>query len=602
MAVESQYQNHRSFWLGEGEQAIFVSLHLPHWQEEGSNPKNLGVVICNPIGYEYTHSHRSLRHLANNLAAHGLPTLRFDWHGTGDSSADMLTPQRLLDWQANIALSVDYLKMHLGVRKIALAGLRIGATLAALYASQSKDVDFLLCWSAVFNGKRYVREMQAMQKVSEGAQLATEGYIDSGGFILSDETAAELKKLNLNELQYPVGLSVLLLERDDFSLDETFKRALEQQNIRVQQEEFTGYLDMMAEPQFTTVPHQCLSDITDWLLKQPGVLVEKPALDYCIQENTVLRFQPSHNGLKQTDEIQEKILEIKNAKKPLFGILSAPAKKKADKVIVLANSGSVHHVGPNRLYVELARALALAGIACLRFDLETLGDSVCGTPDDENSDYPAMDMQNMQVAVKAMRKQGFAYIVTSGLCSGAHAAFHSALLMSEEVDHTILINPLTFDAKERARRMAAGQALSYKTESDIKYYLNALKDPKKWLKLLKGGASISYIAGFIIKFLVKKAKLIWERSKAALGFSNLPKLAQEILKLEENQQIITLFIASLDPGEKILEAEAGVNIVRQQKSKGVLKLISIEGANHTFSYKPHRDNFVQSYVAYMEKI
>ncbi len=42
-------------------------------------------MLCAPIGSEYTRSHRSLRHLADRFARAGIPAVRFDYHGTGNS-------------------------------------------------------------------------------------------------------------------------------------------------------------------------------------------------------------------------------------------------------------------------------------------------------------------------------------------------------------------------------------------------------------------------------------------------------------------------------------------------------------------------------------
>ena len=43
---------------------------------------------------------------------------------------------------------------------------------------------------------------------------------------------------------------------------------------------------------------------------------------------------------------------------------------------VLLNAGLIHHIGPNRIYVKLARQIAALGIVALRFDLSGIGDSL----------------------------------------------------------------------------------------------------------------------------------------------------------------------------------------------------------------------------------
>jgi alpha-beta hydrolase superfamily lysophospholipase len=60
----------------------------------------------------------------------------------------------------------------------------------------------------------------------------------------------------------------------------------------------------------------------------------------------------------------------------LFGVLSEPeAARPGAPALLFANTGIHHHVGPYRIWVELARALAARGFSALRFDLSGLGDS-----------------------------------------------------------------------------------------------------------------------------------------------------------------------------------------------------------------------------------
>ena len=102
----------------------------------------------------------------------------------------------------------------------------------------------------------------------------------------------------------------------------------------------------------------------------------------------------------------------------LVGVVTLPpAKPKSDIAFVLLNAGLIHRVGPKRLYVRLARALASLGFIVLRFDLSGLGDS-----DYRRDDLPeeesvrrdvrqAMDFLNQEKDVK-----GF---VLMGICAGS---------------------------------------------------------------------------------------------------------------------------------------------------------------------------------------
>ena len=61
----------------------------------------------------------------------------------------------------------------------------------------------------------------------------------------------------------------------------------------------------------------------------------------------------------------------------IVGILTSPPRGVARKgiAVLLLNAGLIHHVGPNRLYVRLARVLASMGFSTVRFDFSGIGDS-----------------------------------------------------------------------------------------------------------------------------------------------------------------------------------------------------------------------------------
>src|SRR4051812_19656384 len=94
--------------------------------------RRCGVVLCNPIGDDLVRAHRTLRHLAERLAEAGFPVLRFDFHGTGDSGGDERDPARVATWQGDVARAIDELVSRSGAQEIALVGLRMGATIAAV--------------------------------------------------------------------------------------------------------------------------------------------------------------------------------------------------------------------------------------------------------------------------------------------------------------------------------------------------------------------------------------------------------------------------------------------------------------------------------------
>jgi hypothetical protein len=120
--------------------------------------------------------------------------------------------------------------------------------------------------------------------------------------------------------------------------------------------------------------------------------------------------------------LTEEILQFgDNAR--LFGILTLPnpALRQSPKppVFVFLSCGVLHRVGPQRLYVRLARALASLGFSSLRVDLSGRGDSP-GKPELRNAQSLLADYREIVSILEA--RLGQSQFVLSGLCSGADNA------------------------------------------------------------------------------------------------------------------------------------------------------------------------------------
>lgn len=89
--------------------------------------------------------------------------------------------------------------------------------------------------------------------------------------------------------------------------------------------------------------------------------------------------------------------------------------------ILLLNAGLLYRVGPNRIYVRLARALASAGFVTLRLDFSGIGDS------ESRRDSLTREESWLREAQEAMDflavSRGIEHFVMIGLCGGATSAF-----------------------------------------------------------------------------------------------------------------------------------------------------------------------------------
>jgi len=107
----------------------------------------------------------------------------------------------------------------------------------------------------------------------------------------------------------------------------------------------------------------------------------------------------------------------------LVGMLTVPADRQPLPVACLMlNMGANHRVGPRRISVKLAHALARRGMGSLRLDLGGIGDSE--TPADAvATPLAARAVQDLQAGMDLVEARlGIRQFVIVGMCSGAEHA------------------------------------------------------------------------------------------------------------------------------------------------------------------------------------
>src|SRR5688572_23958863 len=134
---------------------------------------------------------------------------------------------------------------------------------------------------------------------------------------------------------------------------------------------------------------------------------------------------------------------------------------------IMLNSGLLHRVGPHRLYVELARALAAQGIPSLRFDFSGIGDSGPRT-DQVQARLAAVD-ETREAMDLLHERIGSRSFVLVGVCSGADAAFRTAA-RDHRVVGTVMIDGLPY----RSWRFF------------LRHYLRRLIRPSSWRNVFTG--------------------------------------------------------------------------------------------------------------------
>lgn len=144
---------------------------------------------------------------------------------------------------------------------------------------------------------------------------------------------------------------------------------------------------------------------------------------------------------------------------PLHGVLvePPPGAKRREVAVILLNSGILHHVGPNRLHVQIARRLAAAGHIALRFDFSGIGDSEPRR--DELPFERSAPLETRDAIDYLARSHGVTKVVLMGLCSGADVA-HLAALDDPRVVGLGMLDPWAYETRGYYLRYYAERVIS----------------------------------------------------------------------------------------------------------------------------------------------
>lgn len=575
------------FYFGPEHKRLIGWLHTPI---DESQIKNTGVVVCPPIGVEYMSTYRSLRYVADYFALAGIPAIRFDYHGTGDSSGLNEDADRVNDWLWSIEEAGRQLKIITDCESFGLFGLRIGATLASVVAERIA-VSFLVLWAAPESGRKYIREVKMVQMagVSETESYVDERFIEAGGAIYYPDTVEVISKIELYNIKPNAG-RILIVPRDDLTVKQKLFKAWTQVGLNVEQKELSGSADMLLSGYSAIVPHESIASIIEWVNQSQNIHVLKKINDKKIS-NYITTIDLVHSGCCLPDQskvkspVKETIIRYGKGD-TCFGILTEPAGEASVNlpVIIIANSGITHRVGPSRLYVLLARQLSVLGFRSFRIDMSGIGDSIVTDYSKENLEYISTSSEEIYAAIKVLNSNYKDYkYVLMGLCSGAYFSFHAAIDLDEvNISECIMINPLTFYWDHEA-----GSAPSVGNNFTLwSWYRKAITRQSSWVRLFKGKIDvIDFFRALWIRLQIIFKIKAKHMSQLALGAKkDRPSmdLDWDLLHLAENNTKMLFILSRGDPGYDILTTMAGKTVKKLIREKS-LEIKFIERADHTFS-------------------
>jgi uncharacterized protein len=187
------------------------------------------ALLCYPVLREYLRSHRSFQRFAGQLAARGWHVLRFDYSGSGDSYGD--GPADPDAWVQDIQVAAKELRERARTTRIALIGLRLGASLAASAAPRIQPLSELVLWDPV-DGREYLSELLAFTHattLSPAARrkIARLGGNDLGvGLEITPELMQAITRLNRSEQLNARAERILVLDTQKCEAVADFARCL----------------------------------------------------------------------------------------------------------------------------------------------------------------------------------------------------------------------------------------------------------------------------------------------------------------------------------------------------------------------------------------
>jgi pimeloyl-ACP methyl ester carboxylesterase len=528
---------------------------------------SLGVVIVPPFGWEDVCSYRPLRFLGQTLAANGIPTLRFDLPGTGDSSGGARDSGLLDAWVRSIGDAAAELREATRVEEVAVVGIHLGAMLALMTAADGSNLQDLVLWGPAASGRAVLRELRAFANMARAEYASGEDSppqpipgLEVAGFLITPETERALETVDLSALPGMQGRRVLVLSRDDFRPDAKLVNALESSGCRVEVRTGGGYAAMMARPEEALPPATTGCAMVEFLKEEYRVKRKGQA-----KRPTA---QPAKTFIDDGGAgVFETTYTVECPSGSMFGILSEPNPKarRSECCVLFLNPGAVRHTGPNRMWVEAARRWAARGVVSLRLDLSGIGESDGEPNRDTASLYQDRLVEQVETAMDSLRSRlGMRQFAAIGLCSGAFWAFHAAI-RNPDIRAAVLLNPRLFfwDPEIDRRRVLRRTA-------------GLLTDDRDWRRLARGEVpleSFKRVARIVLDSVRANAPAAERR------FQIDPEAMDRAwAALERNQSRLSLIFTE---GEPLLhEMEDEGHIPPETHSR--VRCVRIANSGHTF--------------------
>ena len=389
---------------------------------------------------------------------------------------------------------------------------------------------------------------------------------ESVGYALTEGTRASIQSVDLTAASRVPAKAVLILDREDRAPSEAWRAHLRGLGATVERLTLPGYVEMMLDPHHAQPPTAMLEVFRGWLDREmPRAATEVRAVPV---SSMALRVAP---GVLEEPVFLEETQTV-------FGMVSRPDGGAAPRrAIVLVNSGALHHTGPNRLWVRLARRWAARGALVLRVDLAGIGDSAPWPGGAENVVYPAEHDRSLVAVMHYLRAAGLATVHGAGVCSGAYHLVKAAGA-GHPFTSVVAINPLVFYWKD-------GMSLDYPRHlvaETAAQHKRSMLQWDKWRKLLTGGVDLIALANVWGRHAARSATA-WSRNLARMtGRPLVEDVGADIGAIVRRGVALHFVFSEGEPGEGLLRSGGGWALERMTRT-GAVRIDHLQGPDHTFT-------------------
>lgn len=546
----------------------------------------IGVLLVPPVGNEQRRTQRPFRLLMQNLARQGFTTMRFDWTGTANSSGNAEQLNSVDQWCNDIKDAAAELAKTCST--IDVIAIRAGALFAAQTDLTHIPVRKRYYWDPTASGDQWLKEMDQLQtgilndayrflrRRKKPSGLATE----FAGITISAPMQDSLRSKDLISLltqnSWNQNCHIILPNRknlEQFEQTSCTVHTVTEDSDNDWADERKTTIDMKINKAASTLADLLIEESEhSWSTEPQSTHTAIHTEKTTAQKGPAGSMQPLEQALSFGESSQ------------LVGVYTPALNAGSNDLCVLyLTAGLLHHVGPTRLHVEIARALSQQQVAGFRFDLSGIGDSETSSL---GGYFTERSVAEVRAAMDYMQSTyGHKRFVLLGLCSGADDALATAQ-KDERVTGVVLLNGYAYQA---------GKYMLYRIKE---FYIPRLMMLDKWKNKLKKLVSNSAVEQVPIE--TTASGILIEEDRAAVialddDYRYIPPKDETgyIIDSLTSKGVNLYFIYNGSEHDVYTYEGQLVDTFPEQRNNPRLKEGYIKEADHTFILQKDRDKLTQ---------